>query len=425
MPRAFKAGDLIFLGAVLAVMIALTTVSFVIAPPQSQGLRASTYSARSSGAKAVFVVLKQLGYRIERSFAPISALHTKPAETILVIASPTRRASLQDRRELRSFVEAGGVVIATGGGGSFLPEMASVSLVEDSLFGRRPAPKPAGPKQPAQPKQSEQSEQSEEPDGPLPWMPDSSPPVVYHVAAPSPRTRGTPTVLLESEIFGAAPTPDSYVPLYTSPDGPGVLAATFGDGHVLWLIGSTPFLNGSIDKPGQLEFVLTVIGSPGEQRLVLWDEYYHGYDRGLISYLATSQLSTAFGQLALMGALALFTYSRRRGPLRPLPVRPRASAMEFVDAVSALYQKARASDGAVETMRARLRRVLITTLQVPANSSDAQLAAAAAARHAIDERDLRDLLTASADAGRQASLPADEALSLVRRMQAVVRKVLE
>ena len=97
--------------------------------------------------------------------------------------------------------------------------------------------------------------------------------------------------------------------------------------------------------------------------------------------------------------------------------------MEFVYAVSALYQKARASNGAVETTRATLRRVLITAAQVPANSADAQLAAAAAVRHPIDERALRELLAESATASSDPDLPPDRALTLVQRMQAVMHRV--
>ena len=68
---------------------------------------------------------------------------------------------------------------------------------------------------------------------------------------------------------------------------------------------------------------------------------------------------------------------------------------------------------------------MIVTLQLPANSSDATLAGMAAARYGVDERDLRELLTASAAAGHESELPADRALGLVRRMQAIVRKTVE
>jgi hypothetical protein len=291
-------------------------------------------------------------------------------------------------------------VIATGSGGSFLPDLGVAGIVEVPSFLRRDA------------QATKDKAQAQEPRA-----------TRYDATMPSVLTRGVPQVMLESEIVGAAPTPSAYTVVYRDAAGPGVLTAGFGNGEAIWIIGSTPFLNGEIDKPGALEFVSNVIGSKVAGSTVLWDEYYHGYDRGLLSYLATTQISTVFAQLGLMAMLALFTFSRRRGPVRPLLVRPRTSAMEFVDAVSALYQKARASNGAVETTRARLRRVLITAAQVPTNSGDAQLAAATAVRHPIDERALRELLAESEAASSDPDLPPDRALTLVQRMQAVMQRV--
>ncbi len=397
---AIKAGDLTFLGVALTLMIALAGTSYLLAPPQTADLRGSTYSARREGAKAAFLLLKQLGYKIERSYVPIAALRAAPRETVLVLASPGLRAAPQDLRALQTFIEHGGVVIATGGGGNFLPNLGMIPVVEVPLLLRRQG---------------------------LPTIDRRKPPAEesratpYHATIPSLLTRGVPKLLLESEIAGPAPTPVDYAVMYRDASGPGVLAGSFGDGHAIWLIGATPFLNGEIEKPGSLEFVLNAIGT--RDRAILWDEYYHGYDRGLISYLATTQLSTAFAQLALIAFLALFTFSRRHGPVRPLLVRPRTNAMEFVDAVSALYQKARAGSGAVETARARLRRMLVAAAQVPAISSDAQLAAAAAVRHPIDQRALRELLAETAEASHDPDLPPDRALTLVQRLQAMMQRV--
>jgi hypothetical protein len=399
-PIAIKAGDLTFLGVALTLMIALAVTSYLIAPPQTADLRGSTYSAKREGAKAAFLLLKKIGFEVERSYEPIAAIHAKPENTLLVLASPARRASLQDLRALKTFLEQGGMVIATGGGGSFLPNLGTVSVIEmPSILRREAIPTKDRPK--AQ-------------------EPHATP---YESTMPSALTRGVPKLLLESEIIGAAPTPPSYATIYRDATGPGVLAGSFGDGYAIWMIGATPFLNGEIDKPGNLDFMMNAIAGVAGARTILWDEYYHGYDRGLISYFATTQISTAAAQLELIAMMALFTFSRRRGPVRPLLVRPRTSAMEFVDAMSALYQKARAGSGAVETSRARLRRVLITAAQVPTNASDAQLAAAAAVRYPIDERQLRELLAETAAASSDPDLPADRALTLVQRMQSMVQRV--
>jgi hypothetical protein len=82
--------------------------------------------------------------------------------------------------------------------------------------------------------------------------------------------------LVESEILGAAPSPASYTAVYTNPEGPGALVGHFGAGAAVWAIGSTPFLNRDIEKPGHLELLLNAIGRRPSDRTVLWDEYYHG-----------------------------------------------------------------------------------------------------------------------------------------------------
>ena len=109
-PIAIKAGDLTFLGVALTLMIALAVTSYLIAPPQTADLRGSTYSAKREGAKAAFLLLKKIGFEVERSYEPIAAIHAKPENTLLVLASPARRASLQDLRALKTFLEQGGMV---------------------------------------------------------------------------------------------------------------------------------------------------------------------------------------------------------------------------------------------------------------------------------------------------------------------------
>jgi hypothetical protein len=397
MQRAFRAGDLVILAVAAVLMVLLGAASYLVAPPAGNDLRASTYSTRGDGAKAAFLLLKELGYPVERSFEPMSVLRADPAKTILVLASPAGRASAQDTRAMRTFLERGGIVVATGAGATFLPDMRSVVVRHVGV----------------------------------------GDPTRYRAVVKSALTREARELRIESEIYGLPSTSSSYVPVYlrasadsndgdadTDPNAPGVLAARIGEGRVLWWIGSTPLLNHDINTSGHLELLLNTLGPPGG-RTILWDEYYHGYDRGLLSYLASTHLPTAFAQLALIAAAAIFTFSRRRGPIRSLVVAPRASAMEFVDAMAALYQKARATSGAVETTRARVRRLLITAAQMPASSSDEQLATATAARYPIQERELLDVLTASADAAGTASLRVDEALALVQRLQAIAAIVHE
>lgn len=422
-----RATDLLILSVAGLLTIALTVASFLLAPPAGVVDRASTYSARHDGAKAAFLLLKELGYDVARSFEPIAALcpaaecaggarpeferrdearesaasaasdaaagvgapRFSPDRAILIVASPSRTASQQDRRALQRFIEAGGVVLATGDAADFLPRL-----------GRTPSLRLAVP------------------------------PAERYEAAPgaSALTRSASVVQIAPEVVSASTAPD-YATLYRAAPRPGetgargaagragVLAARFGRGDAIWWIGSSPLLNGTIDDPGHVELLLNIVGPPGD-RLVVWDEYYHGRSRGFGSYLAGTPLPAALAQVGLMALVALFTFTRRRGPILALAEEPRASSMEFVEAMGALYAKAGAASGAVEIGRARLRRLLVVATQLPSGSSDEQIARAAAVRYPLDAGELIELLSASAGAADAPNLAPARALALSQRLQA-------
>ena len=57
-----------------------------------------------------------------------------------------------------------------------------------------------------------------------------------------------------------------------------------------------------------------------------------------------------------IGLLIVFSFSRRRGPLRDLPLPVRATPVEFLEALGSLYAEAGASATAVELALERFRR---------------------------------------------------------------------
>jgi Domain of unknown function (DUF4350) len=378
MSRTVRTGDLIVIGGSLIAVIALTAVSMWIAPPPSADVRGSSYASHAGGAKAAYLLLQRLGYDVRRSFEPAETAVTRvePRGAVLVILSPNDTPSKQDLAALRQFLAEGGVVFTTGLGSAFLPGLTRLS----------------------------------------PRMSFDMAPQSYRAAETSRFARDTPTVTIRREVDGEPPR-GKYDAAFVHDGEAGVLTQRIGRlGQAIWWIGSSPLSNRDILEPGHLELLLNTLGPPNG-RVVVWDEYYHGYARGFWSYLANTPLSAALAQLGVIAAAALFTFSRRRGPIRTVPIDPRASAMEFVEAMAALYRKARATTGAVETGRARLRRLLTGSARLPAGASDDSVANAAALRYAIDERELRDLLARSAAAAQATRLPAADALTLVQRMQ--------
>jgi hypothetical protein len=382
-PRATGRSDLTILVVAGVAMAMLTAAGAWLAPPSPSYVRASTWSAGPDGAKAAFLTLRALGYEVERSFEPVGTLRVDPASTTIILASPGSRPSTQDRRALQRFVEQGGIVVATGAGLGFLPHSAQAAPADvgDLLVDRRR----------------------------------------YRPLAPGPLTRDTAIVHMAPE--GAAPLERApYTPIFVDGEAIGVLAARIGRGRVVWWSGSTPLLNTGIEEAGHLELLLNALGPPAARR-ILWDEHYHGQARSLWSYLAATPLPFGLAQVAMLAAAALVTFSRRRGAITAVAIEPRASALEFVDAMAALYRKADAASSVVEVAAARLRRLLGSTAQLPGTATDAQLVTATAARCGLDTTELASLL-ADARRGATSTLSSAEALPLVQRLQDASTAVL-
>jgi hypothetical protein len=378
MPRRPRASsDLTILIAAGSITLLLCVASFLLAPVDSTTYRdGSSYSPRPGGAKAAFVMLRETGYHIDRSFEPLTAIRSRPQATVLILANPARSPSQQDVRALERFLAAGGIVVATDAAGAeFLPGLPGRG--SRSASSAQPAPVPA--------------------------------------AIVSPVTAGVPDV--EMPTASAPVPPDSpYVVVYGSDRSPAIVLARVGEGMALWWADSRPLTNGAIRRSGHAELLLNIAGPPGE-RAILWDEHYHGLSRSFWSYLAATPLGFSSLQLGVIAAAALFTWSRRKWPIRALHVEPRTSPLEFVESMGALYQRAGVACSAVATVRARVRRALLATTRLPASTDDDTLADAVGQRRPIAAATVERVLRESADAARSADLGSTEAAAIVSRLQ--------
>jgi hypothetical protein len=364
--------DLILIVAGVAAIATVTAISALIVPadaaPQAQG---STYSATPSGAKAAYLLLVRIGRQPRRSFDPLTSVDVDPRSTTLILVDPGQPGSDLDRTALRRFVEAGGRVLATGPGA--LPLLPGMT--------RRPAPGPAQLRQ-------------------------------FTAAVPGEVTT-EPTLELSATPQRVTSEP-SWVPVYGTSDDPGVMTARMGEGVIVWWASSRPLSNGAIAEAGHLRLFLSSIGSG---RQVLWDEYYHGHARSFWSYLARTPLAWSGAQFGLMLALAVFSFSRRRGPVRPHGGPPRTSPIEFIETMGSLYARSGDASAAVAAARARLRRVLIAVSGLPPGVSDDRLVASSVARTGADRAILTSVLESSRLAAGDPRLNDREALALVSAIQ--------
>jgi hypothetical protein len=116
---------------------------------------------------------------------------------------------------------------------------------------------------------------------------------------------------------------------------------------------------------------------------------------------------------------ALATFGRRRGPVRPALPEQRTSVLEFVDALGALYRRARAASGAVEVSLQRTRRVLAGLTGLAPTAPDEQMAEAAATRLNLPASQIVSALRAGEQAAGNPGLKSRDALDVVRALQSL------
>jgi hypothetical protein len=123
----------------------------------------------------------------------------------------------------------------------------------------------------------------------------------------------------------------------------------------VWWSSSAPLENAELKNDADLRLLLATVGGG---RDVVFDESLHGAVRTLWDAAKGLPLRWLALQAALLFALLVVSFGRRRGPLRS-PVRlPRSSPVEFAASMGDLYEKAAASSAATEAAKRRLLRVL-------------------------------------------------------------------
>src|SRR5215813_12949516 len=108
MPMRIDKSDrrlLIWAGALLLpVVIALAFLS----QEEEENFIPSTYSAQSRGGKAAYLLLGDLGYKVERWERSPAELPVHPEHTVLVLASPFRPPLPEEKNALQKYLSLGG-----------------------------------------------------------------------------------------------------------------------------------------------------------------------------------------------------------------------------------------------------------------------------------------------------------------------------
>jgi len=318
--RAVAGSDkklLAWMGGGVAVLILIVSV---LAPKKSgNDPRPIVTNNGTAGAKAAFLLLPQLGYKVERWDAPEDQLDRVDAsKTTLIMADV-----YMDPKQLKSteaavkrFLERGGRVLDTGG----------ATLLPEGKTGAATA------------QHSELCYTTPEGQGPL--------------AQAGQVSFGDNGAWDEKD---SKLGPALHVEQRCGDDAVAVRYAV-GKGEAIWWSSSMPLSNRGLHEDASLKLLLATIGASG--RTVLFDEYNHGVAPGFWDGAHGLPLRWLFLQFALIAALLVLSFSRRNGPIRMPVTVPRTSPVEFAESMGHLYQRAGATNAATGMARRRLLRFL-------------------------------------------------------------------
>ena len=308
---------LIVSGIVLLIVIA---VSIIAPATAANDPRPSTYNPAPDGAKAAFLTLQALGQPVTRWEQPVGELPLSDApHTTLVLAEPLYSALDKDRlsASLQSFLEHGGRLLTTGPSGALL--LPGGGTRSTRRLGALCYTQPEGPGPLSRPNKVEMAD----------------------AAAWSSGTPATTAAVRVDQRCGA----DAVV-----------IHLPVGAGEAIWWSSASPLTNAELHNDADLHLLLTSLGTG---RRIVFDESLQQPVRSKWSAAAGLPLWSLFAQAALVFGLLVFSFSRRRGPVR-LPVSvPRSSPVEFAASMGDLYERAGATGVVTAAAGRRLRRTLI------------------------------------------------------------------
>jgi Domain of unknown function (DUF4350) len=374
MPIAVTPGDkklFLIAGGVLLVLVVIAAAFTPTGATEAD--YPTTYATGSNGAKAIYLLLKESGYHVERWEEPPGDLKATQ-NTTLILAEPKYIPTAEERRQFRSFIAGGARVIASGQFSGFLLPVS------------RGVPDPLTPD--------------------LPLTFKSRIPSAYSRVAPE--ITMSPSATWDDRL--------SATPLYGNEKNTVVVEYKYGKGEVIWLASATPLTNAGIRESGNLPFILTAVGDKSNTR-VLFDEYFHGHRRSLVAAMAHTQVRWLVLQFALIALFSILAFSRRSGPIRALAPESRLSPLEFVDTLGGLYQNAHASMVAVDVYYQRFRYWLTRRAGIAANAGIPEMEQVVRDRWHFQDDDFAATLHACEEAKYNYQLAPKEALRLVQTLQ--------
>ena len=341
----------------------------------------TTYSAKSSGAKAAYLFLEEEGYNVERWHESPTELPNDPQNVTLVLVSPGGFPNSDEKNALQMFVSRGGRILATGYSASwFLPRINII---------REPIPAAV-------------------------WK-------EYEPEILSPITRAG-TIRMSPESYWGDQVPGQLI--HYAHNGKGIVVSyKIGAGEVIWWAADTPLTNAGIKEAGNLALLLNSLGGGSKDTQILWDEFFHGPRPSASSYYWVPAVKWGLAQLGLAVLAILLTFARRNTPIRPLIESSRLSPLEFVQTLGNLYRRANATRTALEVPYNRFRALLIRRLGLRNDVSSTELLESARKKLGYRDPDFENTLKQVLEGLQDPDLKEAKVLELVQKLNQHTRNL--
>ncbi len=352
----------IVLGALLAVMAAASVLLGGGQNGDAQQERwvdRSTYNARGSGSKGLYLWLEAVGLRIRRWEAPLTDLPQDAA--LLLILGPKVPVEDAELQAVETWVRGGGaLVLADEKVGGTLPGVRPGPPI--LRFGLRPRP--------------------------------GGRPATLRPAFPSPYGQGVETIHPTGGVRFQRESPAGWAPLFADEAGDVVGIRRLGRGTIIAVADPGLFSNARLETAGHARLALNVALAHARRGTIWVDEFHHGHGEqsGLARYLRGTAVPWMLGQAGLAFLAFLLARGTRFGAPMPPPRAARASSLEYVAAMGDLYRRAGARRAAAEALAGAFRRTLAAAVGSAAAEDPLRLAARGAQRLGAPEEQVHACL---------------------------------
>jgi hypothetical protein len=343
----------------------------------------SSYRASAYGTKAYYSLLEETGHpvtRFEKSFTELKA--GDPASLVVISPPPNYALTEQELASLGTWVENGGLLVV-------IDREIRIPLGDANI-------------------ETERTTSSQN----------------VRIYQPTELTRGVERLSVTNgatrvRIHGRSVTE------HIGDDQAALLAeVNIGKGRAIFLTDPHIVANNGIAERDNMILALNLVADRPNGRIA-FDEFHHGYGvsfgagGGLMAYFKGTPVPSMLWQAVLVGLLAVYTLGRRFARPVPLKRERRTTNLEFVSSLANVTRLARASDLAMQNIYTEFRKRLARVAGLPPGVESPRLAAAAARRANIPEREMRALMARCEAVAEGKPVSDPELLKLVVRIREI------